>query len=88
MTVQAARKGMASGSKRKQRRRRGAPAATNVSTSELQDLYNERQVRGIAPNFQAWACMCIMSAAGLFIIRSDAHSASRTGSATSHIALL
>ena len=51
MTVQAARKGMASGSKRKQRRRRGAPAATNVSTSELQDLYNERQVRGIAPNF-------------------------------------
>ena len=45
--MQAARKGMASGSKRKQRRRRGAPAATAVSTSELQDLYNERQVRAL-----------------------------------------
>ena len=43
LPVQIAQKG-GGGVKRKRRRRRGAIAKTNVSSSELSDLYEEKQV--------------------------------------------
>ncbi len=48
MVVQAAQKGLAGGTKRKRRRGRGGAAKTNVSSSELSDLYDEKQVNKIA----------------------------------------
>ncbi len=45
--MQAAQKGGA-GVKRKRRRRRGAAAKANVSSTELSDLYEEKQVRHTA----------------------------------------
>ena len=45
VVVQATQKGLAGGAKRKRRRGRGGAAKTNVSSSELSDLYDEKQVR-------------------------------------------